>query len=158
MSPLLWEDTWILLYLNSGICSCFSTCKRLVVPNTWRKSRFKKMEATRDIIPFAKEMLRQKPSWSMLKIYALGSTLAVLGMVGGVVETILLPFYDNDTTKEEQAKFFIEQKKQKKMAKPDCAFGCTEAEDMIGVVWCEVKAKHLETAVQRSTANRLHAS
>ncbi|MEQ2159456.1 hypothetical protein GOODEAATRI_023053, partial [Goodea atripinnis] len=36
----------------------------------------KTMENLSDIIPFAKEMLRQRPTRSMLKIYMLGSTLA----------------------------------------------------------------------------------
>uniref|UniRef100_A0A3Q2PIF1 G0/G1 switch 2 n=1 Tax=Fundulus heteroclitus TaxID=8078 RepID=A0A3Q2PIF1_FUNHE len=42
------------------------------------------MDSISDIIPFAKDMLRQRPTRSMLKIYMLGSTLAVLGMVGGM--------------------------------------------------------------------------
>lgn len=116
------------------------------------------MESTRDIIPFAKEMLRQTPSWSVLKIYMLGSTLAMLGMVGGLVEMILLPFFDNDTTEEERAKFFMEQTKEKKTSKPDSALVHTEFGDMTGAAWSNVKAKHRETAVQRSSANRLHAS
>lgn len=116
------------------------------------------MENSRDIIPFAKEMLRQRPSWSVLKIYALGSTLALLGMVGGMVETILLPFLHDDATEEARAKSFVVQKKGRRMSKPASASLCFGVEDGMGAVWLEVKAKHLETAVQRCSANRLHAS
>uniref|UniRef100_A0A672IPE2 G0/G1 switch 2 n=1 Tax=Salarias fasciatus TaxID=181472 RepID=A0A672IPE2_SALFA len=52
------------------------------------------MEDAAEIIPFVMEMLRQKPNRSLLKIYVLGSTLAILGAVGSVVDTIILPFTD----------------------------------------------------------------
>uniref|UniRef100_A0A3B3H4E0 Uncharacterized protein n=1 Tax=Oryzias latipes TaxID=8090 RepID=A0A3B3H4E0_ORYLA len=37
------------------------------------------MDSMQELIPFAKEMLRQKPGRGLLKIYLLGSVLAVLG-------------------------------------------------------------------------------
>ncbi|XP_041860360.1 G0/G1 switch protein 2 isoform X2 [Melanotaenia boesemani] len=121
--------------------------------------KYKKMENSDNIILFAKEMLRQGPSRSMLKIYMLGSTLAMLGMVGGLVEMVFLPFMDSHVTEEEQAKFFLEKKKERKQVlKLQSTLVHTEAEAMLGVVLSEAKAKHLGTAVQRSSANRLHAS
>uniref|UniRef100_A0A8D3BYI5 Uncharacterized protein n=1 Tax=Scophthalmus maximus TaxID=52904 RepID=A0A8D3BYI5_SCOMX len=40
------------------------------------------METIGEIIPFAKEVLNQRPKWGMVKIYTLGSTLAMLGVFG----------------------------------------------------------------------------
>uniref|UniRef100_A0A3Q4BCC7 Uncharacterized protein n=1 Tax=Mola mola TaxID=94237 RepID=A0A3Q4BCC7_MOLML len=42
------------------------------------------MESTGKIISFVKRILSQWPSKGTLKIYALGSTLAMLGVVGGL--------------------------------------------------------------------------
>ncbi|XP_012708606.2 G0/G1 switch protein 2 [Fundulus heteroclitus] len=116
------------------------------------------MDSISDIIPFAKDMLRQRPTRSMLKIYMLGSTLAVLGMVGGMVEMILMPFAEDCTTEEEPADVFIEKKKKKEAPKADTTSVRTEAEDAMRAVRSEAKVKHLGTALQRSSANRLHAS
>ncbi|XP_054602313.1 G0/G1 switch protein 2 isoform X2 [Nothobranchius furzeri] len=150
------------------VCSSLSTCECLIVPNTWEKFTFltsaleiiayQKMDSTNEIILFAKEMLRQKPSWSMLKIYMLGSTLAMIGMVGGVVEMILQPFLDNHSPGEEQAKFYIEMNKENSTSKSDSATVHAEVEDMMGAVSFGAKTKYLGTSIQRSSANRLHAS
>ncbi|XP_014328821.1 G0/G1 switch protein 2-like [Xiphophorus maculatus] len=116
------------------------------------------MESISDIIPFAKDLLSQKPTRSMLKIYMLGSTLAVLGMVGGMVEMIFLPFEEDRTTEEELEQLLIENKKKKDVPTADTTSVRIEAEDMMAVVKSEVKVKHPGTALQRSSANRLHAS
>lgn len=116
------------------------------------------MESMSDIIPFAKDLLSQKPTRSMLKIYMLGSTLAVLGMVGGMVEMIFLPFEEDRTIEEKLEQLLIENKKQKNVPTADTTAVHTEAEDVMAVVVSEVKVKHLGTALQRSSANRLHAS
>ncbi|KAF6732274.1 G0/G1 switch protein 2 [Oryzias melastigma] len=50
------------------------------------------MESMQELIPFAKEMLRQKPGRGLLKIYLLGSVLAVLGTAIGLVQTVCRPF------------------------------------------------------------------
>uniref|UniRef100_A0A3B5KQB8 G0/G1 switch 2 n=1 Tax=Takifugu rubripes TaxID=31033 RepID=A0A3B5KQB8_TAKRU len=42
------------------------------------------MESFGEMIPFAKEMLNQRPSRHMLKIYMLGSSLALLGLLGAL--------------------------------------------------------------------------
>uniref|UniRef100_A0A8P4G2C2 G0/G1 switch protein 2 n=1 Tax=Dicentrarchus labrax TaxID=13489 RepID=A0A8P4G2C2_DICLA len=72
------------------------------------------METISEIIPFAKEMLNQRPSRSMLKIYMLGSTLAMLGVVGGLVETVLLPFVEQETVEDTPTEQITEKKKEKK--------------------------------------------
>ncbi|XP_054912820.1 G0/G1 switch protein 2 [Poeciliopsis prolifica] len=109
------------------------------------------MESISDIIPFAKDLLRQKPTRSMLKIYMLGSTLAVLGMVGGMVEMIFLPFVEDRTIEEELEQLLIENKKKKDVPTTDITSVHT-------ILMSEAKVKHLGTALQRNSANRLHAS
>lgn len=117
------------------------------------------MENSDNIILFAKEMLRKGPSRSMLKVYMLGSTLAVLGMVGGMVEMVFLPFLDSHIIEEEQAELLLEKKKERKQVlKLQSTLVHAEAEGMLEVVLSEAKAKRLDTAVKRSSANRLHAS
>ncbi|XP_073326276.1 G0/G1 switch protein 2 [Pagrus major] len=118
------------------------------------------METIGEIIPFAKEMLNQRPSRGMLKIYMLGSTLAMLGLVGGLVETVLLPFTEQETVEDTPAEQIREEeKKEKKQAvKSQSTLVRPEVVDVPEQVVIEVKAKHLVTAGQRSSANRLHAS
>ncbi|XP_053313584.1 G0/G1 switch protein 2 [Spea bombifrons] len=60
------------------------------------------METIQELIPFAKEMLSQKPNRKMVKIYVLGSVLAFFGVVIGLVETVCSPFAGRDNEEEEQ--------------------------------------------------------
>ncbi|XP_070825186.1 G0/G1 switch protein 2 [Chaetodon trifascialis] len=117
------------------------------------------METIGEIIPFAKEMLNQRPNRGMLKIYMLGSTLAMLGVVGGLVETVLLPFADQESVEDTLAELMMERKKEKKQVLTShTALARPEVVDVLETAAIEVKAKHLVTAGQRSSANRLHAS
>lgn len=116
------------------------------------------MENIIDIIPFAKDLLRQRPTRSMLKIYMLGSTLAILGMVGGMVEMIFLPFVEDHNIEEELAELLAEKMKKKDVPKADTTSVHSEAEDVREAVLTEAKVKHPGTCLQRSLANRLHAS
>uniref|UniRef100_A0A3B4Y0X9 G0/G1 switch 2 n=2 Tax=Seriola lalandi dorsalis TaxID=1841481 RepID=A0A3B4Y0X9_SERLL len=50
------------------------------------------MENIQELIPFAKEMLSQKPRRGLLKVYLVGSVFAVLGTIIGLVETVCHPF------------------------------------------------------------------
>lgn len=106
-----------------------------------------KMESFGEMIPFAKEMLNQRPSRNMLKIYMLGSSLALLGLVGGLVETLLLPFVERQMVAEPPAELRGERHQRWNL---DLAHPA--AMDMI-----KVASTHLP-AGQRSSANRLHAS
>lgn len=117
------------------------------------------METIGEIIPFAKEMLNQRPSRGMLKIYMLGSTLAMLGLVGGLVETVLLPFVEQETTEDTPAELSMKEKKDKKqMLKSHTTVVHPDVVDVPETTVIEVKAKYLATFGQRSSANRLHAS
>ncbi|NXS37773.1 G0S2 protein, partial [Pomatostomus ruficeps] len=60
------------------------------------------METMHELIPFAKEMLSQKPNRKMVKLYMLGSVLAFLGVVIGLVETVCSPFSSEGRTQEEE--------------------------------------------------------
>ncbi|KAM8975860.1 G0/G1 switch protein 2 [Pelodytes ibericus] len=60
------------------------------------------METIHELIPFAKEMLSQKPNRKMVKIYVLGSVLAFFGVVIGLVETVCSPFAGRDDAEEEE--------------------------------------------------------
>ncbi|XP_035512592.1 G0/G1 switch protein 2 [Morone saxatilis] len=117
------------------------------------------METIGEIIPFAKEMLNQRPSRSMLKIYMLGSTLAMLGVVGGLVETVLLPFVEQETVEDTPAEQITEKKKEKKQAlKSHTTSVRPEVVDVLETVVIETKGKHVVTAERRSSTNRLYAS
>ncbi|XP_060701095.1 G0/G1 switch protein 2 [Hemiscyllium ocellatum] len=54
------------------------------------------METMNELIPFAKEMLGQKPNRKMVKLYVVGSVLAFFGVVIGLVETVCSPFVSGE--------------------------------------------------------------
>uniref|UniRef100_A0A3Q3FZ57 G0/G1 switch 2 n=1 Tax=Labrus bergylta TaxID=56723 RepID=A0A3Q3FZ57_9LABR len=54
------------------------------------------MNNLQELIPFAKEMLSQKPSRGLLKVYLVGSVFAVLGTAIGLVETVCHPFCSDE--------------------------------------------------------------
>lgn len=60
------------------------------------------METMHELIPFAKEMLSQKPNRKMVKLYMLGSVLAFFGVVIGLVETVCSPFSSEGRLDEEE--------------------------------------------------------
>ncbi|NWS77059.1 G0S2 protein, partial [Crotophaga sulcirostris] len=62
------------------------------------------METMHELIPFAKEMLSQKPNRKMVKLYMLGSVLAFFSVVIGLVETVCSPFTSEGTLEEEEKK------------------------------------------------------
>ncbi|NWZ95899.1 G0S2 protein, partial [Nesospiza acunhae] len=62
------------------------------------------METMHELIPFAKEMLSQKPNKKMVKLYMLGSVLAFFGVVIGLVETVCSPFSSQAGLEDEEDK------------------------------------------------------
>ncbi|XP_029975169.1 G0/G1 switch protein 2 isoform X2 [Salarias fasciatus] len=114
------------------------------------------MEDAAEIIPFVMEMLRQKPNRSLLKIYVLGSTLAILGAVGSVVDTIILPFVEKSTGEDELEELPVKLR-EKQVLKVHSSISQTDVVDTDMMVPPEA-AKYLETTGQRSSAYRLHAS
>ncbi|XP_050813045.1 G0/G1 switch protein 2 [Gopherus flavomarginatus] len=65
------------------------------------------METMQELIPFAKEMLSQKPSSKMVKIYMLGSVLAFFGVVISLVETVCSPFTSEEQLQEEEKRLSL---------------------------------------------------
>lgn len=55
------------------------------------------METMQELIPFAKEMLSQKPGRGLLKVYLIGSVLAVLGTAISLVHTVCHPFMSDES-------------------------------------------------------------
>ncbi|XP_077190983.1 G0/G1 switch protein 2 [Paroedura picta] len=70
------------------------------------------METMQELIPFAKEMLSQKPNRKMVKMYMLGSMLAFAGVVIGLVETVCSPFTSEGKLEDEED----EEEKKKRSA------------------------------------------
>lgn len=110
------------------------------------------MESLGDVIPFAKEMLNQWPGKHMLKIYMLGSSLALLGLVGGLVKTLLLPFVEQQIVTEPPAELIWEKQQ---WWNPELAHPAVM--DMQKPLVLKVASTH-QPARQRSSANRSHAS
>ncbi|XP_069798364.1 G0/G1 switch protein 2 [Narcine bancroftii] len=54
------------------------------------------METVSELIPFAREMLSQRPNRKMLKIYAVGTVLTFFGVVLGLMETMCYPFTSSE--------------------------------------------------------------
>lgn len=77
------------------------------------------METMQELIPFAKEMLSQKPSSKMVKIYMLGSVLAFFGVVISLVETVCSPFTSEEQLQEEEEE--EEEKEKEKEKRPPLA-------------------------------------
>ncbi|MEE6493436.1 hypothetical protein FKM82_016832 [Ascaphus truei] len=100
------------------------------------------METIHELIPFAKEMLSQKPNRKMVKIYMLGSVLAFFGVVIGLVETVCSPFTRREDTEEERRELA-----------PRPAQAPSQKKEV--VVWEKNKPQALGA---RSLSNRGHAS
>ncbi|XP_034550909.1 G0/G1 switch protein 2 [Notolabrus celidotus] len=121
------------------------------------------METISEIIPFAKEMLNQRPGRHMLKIYMLGSTLAVLGVIGGLVETVLLPFAEREETVEERlAVLILERRKEEEDEKEQVLKSHLTSvqlgdEEDLATELIEDKVKYLMPNRNRSSVNRLHS-
>lgn len=107
-----------------------------------------------ELLPFAKEMFNQRPSRHMLKIYLIGTTVAVLGVIGGLVESICAQFTQAGLADDIPAELCLE-KKQKKIEMEEKSVTALKTVDVADVEDTVLdKATHL----RRSSANRLHAS
>ncbi|NXX97304.1 G0S2 protein, partial [Centropus bengalensis] len=100
------------------------------------------METMHELIPFAKEMLSQKPNRKMVKLYMLGSVLAFFSVVIGLVETVCSPFASQGRPEEEEEKPAPTQEQ----ALPQ------KREDLI------LEKSKKAVAMQRALVTRQHAS
>ncbi|OWK52749.1 G0/G1 switch protein 2 [Lonchura striata] len=103
------------------------------------------METVHELIPFAKEMLSQKPNRKMVKLYMLGSVLAFFGVVIGLVETVCSPFSSAASLDDEQDK--------EKPAAPREQPVPQKREDLV-----PDKGKAALPGLQRALVTRQHAS
>ncbi|KFP77066.1 G0/G1 switch protein 2, partial [Apaloderma vittatum] len=101
------------------------------------------METMHELIPFAREMLSQKPNRKMVKLYMLGSALAFFGVVIGLVETVCSPFISDGRLEEEE-----EEEKKKKPAPMQEQMLAQKQEDLI------LEKSKKPVAVQRAQATR----
>ncbi|NWI49912.1 G0S2 protein, partial [Calyptomena viridis] len=102
------------------------------------------METMHELIPFAKEMLSQKPNRKMVKLYMLGSVLAFFGVVIGLVETVCSPFSSEGRLEEEE-----EEKKPAPTREQSLP---QKQEDLI------LEKSKKQGAMQRALVTRQHAS
>lgn len=117
-----------------------------------------------ELIPFAKEMLSQRPSRGLLKVYLVGSVFALLGTVIGLVETVCHPFSSGETLDADIAFMLTQKPAEAQLQHQD-----EEREEKETVEEEKLAQKNEDKAQtmtlskprtfsQRSSANRLHAS
>ncbi|KAM3838570.1 G0/G1 switch protein 2 [Vipera latastei] len=113
------------------------------------------METMQELIPFAKEMLSQKPNGKMVKLYMLGSMLAFFGVVISLVETVCRPFTSEGKLEEEE-----EEEEDEKKKRP--ALPLTKREQKVEVVAQKqedmIQEKGKQVLALRNSVNRQHAS
>ncbi|XP_008983863.1 G0/G1 switch protein 2 [Callithrix jacchus] len=61
------------------------------------------METVQELIPLAKELMAHKRKGKLVKLYVLGSVLALLGVVLGLMETVCSPFTAASRLRDEEA-------------------------------------------------------
>ncbi|XP_065811462.1 G0/G1 switch protein 2-like [Labrus bergylta] len=126
------------------------------------------MDNLQELIPFAKEMLSQKPSRGLLKVYLVGSVFAVLGTAIGLVETVCHPFCSDEPLDAEMLLMLAKERRTVEADVQHKVEGKKEEEEE------EEEEKEKEQALengattltfskthkvsQRSISNRLHAS
>lgn len=109
-----------------------------------------------EFIHFAKDMLSQKPSRHLLKVYLVGSVFAVLGTVIGLIEMASQPF---SSAEPMDAEMLLVMPQEQKTVAPT-----TQCKDKVPAKWEEQEEDMIQgmtfTKVysQRSLSKRLHAS
>ncbi|KAM7005639.1 G0/G1 switch protein 2-like [Tautogolabrus adspersus] len=124
------------------------------------------MDNLQELIPFAKEMLSQKPSRGLLKVYLVGSVFAVLGTVIGLVETVCHPFCSDEPMDAEMLLMLARERRTVEADVQHKVEGKEEAEveEEEKQAWengATTQSKTLSKThkrSQRSISNRLHAS
>ncbi|XP_040059115.1 G0/G1 switch protein 2 [Gasterosteus aculeatus] len=117
------------------------------------------MDGMQDLIPFAKEMLSQKPSRGLLKVYLVGSAFAVLGTLVGLVEAVCHPFSCGEPMDSEMVLMLARERRtvgvETRGDAADEEETATREKDAVTQSTIIYKTHKLN---QRSVANRLHAS
>ncbi|CAJ1051837.1 G0/G1 switch protein 2-like [Xyrichtys novacula] len=129
------------------------------------------MENLQELTSFAKEMMSQKPSRGLLKVYLVGSVFAVLGTVIGLVETVCHPFSSGEPMDAEMLLMLAKEQRTVEAGLQDIEGSQEEEEEEEEEVKknkeeaCENSATTKSVTLskkhglgQRSLSNRLHAS
>ncbi|XP_069007866.1 G0/G1 switch protein 2-like [Embiotoca jacksoni] len=120
------------------------------------------MERMQELILFAKEMLSQKPSRGLLKVYLVGSVFAVLGTVIGLVETVCHPFSGEPVDTEMVLMLARERRTLEAVTQHSVGGQAEEKEEPFthenGAKTQSVTDSKTHRLSQRSMANRLYAS
>lgn len=111
------------------------------------------MEMMQEILPFAKEMISTRPSKGAMKVYLVGGTFAVLGIMSGVMEVACSLFPEQEeitlTKLMEETITMTAQTEEPQTVIP-------EDDEMDAEM--EAKAKELPMLRQRRMSFRAHAS
>uniref|UniRef100_A0AAY5JWH6 G0/G1 switch 2 n=1 Tax=Esox lucius TaxID=8010 RepID=A0AAY5JWH6_ESOLU len=112
-----------------------------------------------EVIPFVKEMLSQKPSRAMLKLYLVGSVMALLGTVLGLIECFYQSFSYGDPLDAELASLIAREQRaleaeERKRAQDVAVFSASQQ------ITIPKKLEFEATEAQRiaGSAIRLHAT
>ncbi|CAN9512144.1 unnamed protein product [Ophioblennius macclurei] len=127
------------------------------------------MERLQELIPFAKEMLSQKPNRGLLKVYMVGSVFAVMGTVIGLVETVCQPFSSGEPLDAEMLLMLaherhgLESKALCGLTEEELKEEDEEEEEEETVYEDDAHSQAMtfakkQTPFQRPMSNRLHAS
>ncbi|XP_048859024.1 G0/G1 switch protein 2-like [Brienomyrus brachyistius] len=135
----------VLLITNVVYCSAFGYS---------RSSNLKEMETVHEFVPFAKEILSQKPNRGLVKVFLLGSVLALFGVAAGVLETVCQPFCVQDPADEGLVQLSALERRMTELEIVSRRAEAAAALDEEN----EHKAKHQAANGRRNSANRLHAS
>ncbi|TSS48100.1 G0/G1 switch protein 2 [Bagarius yarrelli] len=111
------------------------------------------MEMMQEIIPFAKEMISARPSKGAMKIYLVGGTFAVLGIMSGMVEAAcsLFPEQEEITLTKQMEEIITAT-----APTPEPQTVIPEDDELDAEM--EAKAKELPMLRQRRMSFRAHAS
>ena len=111
------------------------------------------METMHEFVPFVKEMLSAGPSKGAMKVYLVGGTFAVLGIVSGMMEVACSLFPDQEEPVLEK---LMEEKVTVTEQTQEAQTTIPEPDDMDAET--EAKAKELPMLRQRRMSFRAHAS
>lgn len=103
------------------------------------------METVQELIPLVKELVAQKPSRRLVKVYVLGGVLALFGVVLGLVETVCGPFAAASRLRDEQAA-------------EGALRAALERQALQTQALLEKSKRHEGVVCSRALANRQHAS
>ncbi|KAF0035491.1 hypothetical protein F2P81_013249 [Scophthalmus maximus] len=126
------------------------------------------MESMQELIPFAREMLSQRPGRALLKVYLLGSVFAVLGTIIGLAETVCRPLSSGQPMDAEDVLMLAREERRNVPAETRRSIWSQEEEEeeeeeeeltpKNGATTQGETLTKTHTLGHRSTANRLHAS